>query len=424
MLQLLQPIWMYTATAMAIPLAIHLWNIRKGKRLKVGSLSLITESVQKKARQIRITEWLLLLLRCLLVLLLALFLSQPVWRRSPAQIGKGWVLVPRESVATVYPSFRHEIDSLLNEGYTFHHFNFPFDEASVSQQVQDASGSDVSYWQRIAQLNGVLPAGWPVYVYTPGGIAGFTGEKPALDIAVTWKTDPAPDLYTRARSDSLPLHISLYYDNRHREDARYLGAALETIRSVLKQNLVVHQTTEPVTSGGQDLVIWLSEEEPAYRDTGALYIRYAAGKTVSENSPLVINRVSGMTNPLLIYRRVLSQNNPHKPLWTDAYGNTILDFDAMNRQLLLYTRFDPGWNGLVWDASFPELISRLLQPEHTNATPQQVDASQLVFAPLANHTKTIAGKEMPVSGFAWWLLVACFAAERWLSSYKRKKDAA
>src|SRR5437868_2353594 len=98
MLQFSEPIWLFTAAAMSVPLLIHLWNLRKDKRLKIGSLLLITQSIQPTAKQVRLTEWLLLLLRCLLILLLAMLLSGPHWQNKPGNNQKGWVLVPKESI--------------------------------------------------------------------------------------------------------------------------------------------------------------------------------------------------------------------------------------------------------------------------------------------------------------------------------------
>src|ERR1700761_2679139 len=99
----LHPIWFFALTAVSIPVAIHLWNIRKGKTLKIGSIALITAASQKKAVSRRLSEKLLLLLRCLLLILIAFILTMPFWNRSNnLSKTKGWVLIPKESVKEAY----------------------------------------------------------------------------------------------------------------------------------------------------------------------------------------------------------------------------------------------------------------------------------------------------------------------------------
>src|ERR1700743_1895371 len=121
---LLNAIWLFALAALSIPVAIHLWNIRQGKTLKVGSISLITVSSQKNSRSFKLHDLLLLLLRCLLLALLAFILMQPLWQKriNLAQI-KGWILIPKESLKETYQKFKPEIDSLSKAGYEFHYFD-------------------------------------------------------------------------------------------------------------------------------------------------------------------------------------------------------------------------------------------------------------------------------------------------------------
>ncbi|MEJ0102079.1 MAG: BatA domain-containing protein [Bacteroidota bacterium] len=64
MFQLLQPLWLYVLTGISIPVIIHFWNQRPGKILKVGSVSLITDDSKEYKRSLKLSDLLLLLLRC------------------------------------------------------------------------------------------------------------------------------------------------------------------------------------------------------------------------------------------------------------------------------------------------------------------------------------------------------------------------
>ncbi|MGZ3929211.1 MAG: BatA domain-containing protein, partial [Mucilaginibacter sp.] len=115
---LLNSIWLYALAALCVPVAIHLWNIRQGKTLKVGSIALINTSSQKSSRSFKLHDLLLLVLRCLLVALLAFVLAMPLWQRHISSSGKkGWVMLPKENLTEAYQKFKPEIDSLTKKGY-------------------------------------------------------------------------------------------------------------------------------------------------------------------------------------------------------------------------------------------------------------------------------------------------------------------
>ncbi|HEY4196537.1 MAG TPA: BatA domain-containing protein, partial [Mucilaginibacter sp.] len=175
---LLNPIWLFALAALSIPVAIHLWNIRQGKTLKVGSISLITVASQKRSKSLKLHDLLLLLLRCLLLALLAFVLTMPLWQTqiNPSTV-KGWVLIPRENLKESYQKFKPEIDSLTKAGFEFHYFNKGFEKTKLNDVLADSknlkvdSARSTSYWSLVQQLDGQVPSSLPVYLFTPNRIA-------------------------------------------------------------------------------------------------------------------------------------------------------------------------------------------------------------------------------------------------------------
>src|SRR3569833_1280239 len=136
----LHPIWFFALAATSIPVAIHLWNIRKGRTLKVGSIALITAASQKRSLSRRLNDVPLLLLRCLLLVLLAIILAMPLWSRSnDSSKINGWVLIPKEGVKEAYQKFRPEIDSLTKAGFEFHYFNKGFAKTDFNNALSDTA---------------------------------------------------------------------------------------------------------------------------------------------------------------------------------------------------------------------------------------------------------------------------------------------
>ena len=73
----LNPFVLFGLAAAAIPILIHLFNIRKLRTIEFSSLTFLKELNKNKIRRIRIRQWLLLILRTLLILLIVLAFSRP-----------------------------------------------------------------------------------------------------------------------------------------------------------------------------------------------------------------------------------------------------------------------------------------------------------------------------------------------------------
>src|SRR5258708_37090933 len=105
----------------ALPVLLHLWNDKQGKVLPIGSIAFLEKGSRRQARSRKLSEWGLLLLRCGLLLLLALLLSGPFWRKAAMRTKPtGWVLgVGEDGPGQPY---KPRIDALSKGGYGRHEF--------------------------------------------------------------------------------------------------------------------------------------------------------------------------------------------------------------------------------------------------------------------------------------------------------------
>ena len=199
---LLNSIWLFALAALSIPVAIHLWNIRPGKTLKVGSIALMNASAQKSSRSLKLHDLLLLLLRCLLLALVAFILAMPFLKKQiSASSIKGWVMIPKENIQESYQKFKPQIDSLTKVGYEFHYFNKGFEKADLSKVLTDykdqkSIADSATYWSLVQRLDGQIPSTLQVYLFTPNGLTHFQGTKPQVSLKLHWQT------YTPADSAS------------------------------------------------------------------------------------------------------------------------------------------------------------------------------------------------------------------------------
>ena len=91
----LQPILLWGAAGIGIPILIHLLNRYRTPEMRWAAMKLLTEVVAARSRRIQIEDLLLLLLRCVTLALLALALAQPVWPNFQfgAQVASGGAMI-------------------------------------------------------------------------------------------------------------------------------------------------------------------------------------------------------------------------------------------------------------------------------------------------------------------------------------------
>src|ERR1700754_3022267 len=149
----LQPIWLAAMAGIILPAIVHLWNDRRGKVLRIGSITLLEGASQRLSWSRQLSQWWLLLVRCLLVMALAFLLAAPYWKVQDAGKKKGWVLT--DTGATTVRG--RVIASLLAAGW----------------ERQGVQAPDP--WKPYGTANGIAPAAVPFYVVTSGLASLYAG---------------------------------------------------------------------------------------------------------------------------------------------------------------------------------------------------------------------------------------------------------
>lgn len=81
-MQFAAPMMLAGAAAISIPIVLHLFYRARYKPLPWAPMHFLRQAIEQTSRRLRFQEWLLLLLRCLAILLLALALARPGWSGS------------------------------------------------------------------------------------------------------------------------------------------------------------------------------------------------------------------------------------------------------------------------------------------------------------------------------------------------------
>ena len=430
MLQLLNPIWLFGISGILIPLIIHLWNIKTGKTLKVGSIVLMGESSRQNSRSLKLMELLLLFLRCLVIILLSVLLAEPVWKsKQTEQFNKAWILIERNAFAETYGNFKAEIDSLSKAGNELHLFEPGFEKVVLEDILADTTSADTTaklpLWSLVRLMEQQIPKGSKAFIYTSDRAHRFKGSRPASPTAISWKTFTPADSTFRwidhsyltslgniralvtesnprqnsvraidispgnessglqasisngkpqvklndqtAISDTSTLTIAINAEG-FLNDAEYLRAAIDAIQKyTLRKIKLVGPSSRP------DILFWLTGKElPSGLKPGSTVFQYAKSTAISINTWLEISEgmTTIQTEQILLHKRFSYPKKDNAfPIWEDGFGIPLLDFNNANDISLytLYFRLNPEWTDLVWSPEFVKLLMPLILPKQSDA---------------------------------------------------------
>lgn len=457
-MQLLYPIGFLALAGLLIPVIIHLWSVKQGKTLKIGSIALLGESASATSKSLKLTDVLLFILRCLLIILIAFILAQPfLITKVDQQKSSGWILVSPNQLHQAYKTDQKTIDSLLNLGYELHEFDLGFKKMDlVDTAITDSVNSQLSHSSLLKALQYKIPASYTAYVYADDRLTNFSGEMPKIAYQLIWKSILTTDstkfwstnylgktfeaksttnatTYTAVTESNLPsLSVVIYEPNGN--DGKYVKAALNAIADFSKRNISI-QSFNRANAKNADVVFWLSEQSispyVAALKPKAKIFAYQNGKVenVSGNDLHLSNGLTEETS-VKLYKRVGLAQQKGTVIWKDSNGVPLLLRDSANKHIYFnfYSRLNPQFTDLVWKEQFVSaLMPIVLGVEksedfgfETNVLDQRkISAAQQFTTPPS---KTVAvtpiEKQKPLNHLLWIVAFLILLLERILSFRK------
>lgn len=476
MFQILYPLGLLAAAGIAIPIIIHLWNIRSGKTLKIGSVFLLGKPTNQRSRSFRLQDWPLLLIRSLLILLIAFLLASPVYFKTIRATAKqGWILLEKEHFSKLWKLQRKKLDSLVKAGYEIHDFAPNFSKIDIKDTTtlfSTPSSGKLPYYALIRQLDVQLPAGASVYIFAEKQQYNFEGEKPKTKLKVRWHYLPVDNatmhwtaaayalqdggirkleaqwsdkgIYYKASNgnmaddepivDTATIGIQIY-GGENKSDVAYLHAAAQVIAQFTQRKIRVQNI------GGIDavnrntrLLFWLSDKQLTVSDVKKLpqevkLFSYAGSKAERFRSEIVDLQGTAMRN-VTLYRKTAQADHDGEPVWLDGSGTPVLSIsDSLGvKHYRFYSRFNPEWTNMVWSDQMVFFLMSLVLPE-SGAAEGFRDAVKLpVTADEQNGIDTDSTKlqvepqviEQDLNPYVWACLLVLFFVERWITYTKRK----
>lgn len=454
-MQLLYPIGLLALAGLIIPVLIHLWSVKKGKTLKIGSITLLGESANATSRSFRITDWLLFILRCLLLIIVGFLIAQPIFQKKiSSKIQLGWILVDQNQFVNVYDNHQKTIDSLLTLGFELHDFNFGFKQFELKDSLQKTSTSTLSYQSLFKKLNKAIPNGYAAYLFAPKRLNDFEGDLTTINYKLKWfdvktadslktwtanflgkdyeaKSSPSLTSYTsKVTQDLPPLRVMIAEAKGN--DSKYVRAALKTIGDYTKRKIEIREFNANLKA---DLTFWLAEQQIptsflSQLQPNAKVLTYVNGKIKPIKSTLQIANADAA--PIDLFQKIEAEVKPGEVIWKDGFGNPILIKQQLNEisYFYLYSKFNPQWSDLVWGEQFVNALLPIVLGDQntvdfgfeTNDHDQRVLGANQNLMLNNNHNNTVTTRieNIAVANYLWLLALLVLIIERILSFRKTK----
>ena len=424
------PPGLWALLALAIPILIHLFNRSPGRLVRIGHIDLIRQARRLKVSEVKLAQWLLLLLRLGIFTIAALMLAglaRPGLERSEsptAYVTPAWL-------RTVAPAL---IDELLAKGpqnrvFLLQRGFAPLDKTmadKIRQTPLDAAGIN-NVWPLLAERLSLEHHGGAVDTYATDLLVQFGISRPALPVAVNWNIahpQTAPEFL------ALAIHVTIAYDGERKHDAETLRAALASLRAHRIPGLTWEMADTRHISPQQfnsDWLIYLSEyemtaEQQALINTPTTVLMDAVGQLPLRNLqyvslpfyPFSAFRITGLAGSL----------DNAQAIVTTADGTPVLqEFEAGRTRILRFnSRFNPQWSSIAQQAEFPELLLHLMlskQQQTLAFADSRIDIAQLQSGNTGQVTDILLPRRSLQNMLAI-LLVLLWVTERWLSERRQR----
>jgi hypothetical protein len=232
----LQPIFLFGIVGIAIPIIIHLWSRKSRKTIPFGSIQFLQATATQSMRSVLPSDWLLLLLRIIVITILSFLLAKPL-----IDLGKqsktSAVFVAPEYVGN--PGLSEILDTSTH--IFFFSTGFPdFDPNEIPIKSKN-------YWPLLHQIESTEFD--KLTIVAPRSMNYF-GEKRALPkVAYEWISLPANSSFDK--SDDRTIRYYLFADDP--EIKTLMDNCLQTLKSERR----VYTASDSLQA---EWVLWLSEK--------------------------------------------------------------------------------------------------------------------------------------------------------------------
>lgn len=381
---LLLPAALAALAALLIPLVIHIARRSEDRPVDFAALRWLRRKPRPKSR-LRFDEKLLLASRLLLLILLALWLAQPVLFGGEGKTA--YVAVaPGADLAQA-----GQVEGAPVADYARAHWLAP----GFPTLKEDRPEGVAPLASLLRQLDADLPAGASLIVVVLQVIDGADAERPRLSRRVEWRVVPGAAPVVRATPAPVPA-LSIRHDEARAGGLRYLRAAALAWRPAGEDADVDVGDLDAALPPAKRKLVWLGAGSPP---------------------PTLLRWVEGGGTALVGSDMLFPEDADRVVVWRDALGRPLVEAAPLGSgRLMRFTRpLTPAAMPELLEADFPAQLRAVLDP--TTRAPTRVDAADYVPTTGARHVDPAPRDLRP------WLAVLIglvLLLERWLATRRKR----
>jgi hypothetical protein len=384
---LLLPSALLALAALLVPLLVHLVRQTEQKRIQFAASRWLVARAQPRRRP-RFNEWLLLLLRLLLLALLALWLAQPVLHGRLDL--RPWLVVhPSVNLARVPASASHdEQRHWLAPGFPTLDQPPPRNMASIGSLLRE--------------LDATLPAGVAVRVFVPEQFEATDAQRAVLGREVQWVSVSATSSLN-PRHRPVSIQAVAYVDKAHRTALPYLRAAAKVWSSDASPSRPIDHFREigdiNKIGAGDTHLLWLAN--------AALPVQLR--KWVRQGGVIVLAEDTAATS---------MDWQDAQVAWRSANGSplAVRKADGNGAWVRMLLPFDPQSLPALLEPTFPDALEALLEAKSPSAQRAWAEA----YSPIHASTVPVPKSPRSIGALLALLIGALFGIERWLATSSRR----
>lgn len=305
----LQPAYLWALSALAVPLAIHLLSRKEGKVLRMGSLRHVRETPTRQFKSIRLNEYLLLILRMIILGLLAFLMAG--WYLENLKDHSKWLVM--EPGLEFHSDLAEYCDSLYDAGFERRILIGGFPKEYKYPQNEIPANDYAARLEELAKLpvDEIIVLATNRHVWFKGPLVSLpenvkwivvdgSADEREIDRVLlsggnifsrTGSFDPGVTKYSTLRMDGKKgrprdtVNVVLVFDPEFDADKTILNAVLTAVRNeaadVIEVSIVKAGTK---VNPSADWLIWLSKTPPPVTAANLVYVEESVGPAILERA--------------------------------------------------------------------------------------------------------------------------------------------
>ncbi|WP_080055229.1 BatA domain-containing protein [Spirosoma aerolatum] len=395
-MQFIEPVILWGTLAVVVPIAIHFWHQKQGKLLPWAATQWLLEKQQQQSRGLRLDNLLLLLVRCILLILLAVLLAQPIlnWASKKPAITQIHLVQPNPTVAD---NFRFELAEALKKGERVIWANSTLEPIQADLKSSQSPGSFGPLTIQSA-INQVNLSNTELHLYINNNQA--LADVPAIVVPSRFK------LHSIGDSSTQPRPYIVVKNGRR----LFLNRAGQLVSSPLLDPALKFQAEPTHTGPIHTLVAFknVREQQTVKASLAALTDVYGLDLLVEEKSV-----------PNQLYDWVLTDQLPANPSLKTLYVvSGTVQHPTTDNVITTDETLTPQTSGRVETGQLPEWLGELLIRHYGLASFTQPLSQQELNALFVPSAKPKTEQQAGLQNALFLLVLVIIGVERWMALTK------